>query len=164
MHRRAKIIKHLTREELQAKYRVEKNPRVKERLLAILHIYDGKTIKDAAKAVGRCEKSIKNWLKRWNEKGYEGLKPHFTGGPKPKLSYSEWDKIIREIEGKAMTLKDVVVYVKTTRGVEYAYKTVWEILRKKKGVKYGKPYIRDERRPEDAEEILKKRLARLSLS
>ncbi|CAD7771325.1 hypothetical protein FHEFKHOI_01233 [Candidatus Methanoperedenaceae archaeon GB50] len=24
-----------------------------------------------------------------------------------------------------MTLKEVTVYVKTTRGVEYAYKTVW---------------------------------------
>ena len=26
-----------------------------------------------------------------------------------------------------MTLKEVTVYVKTTRGVEYAYKTVWTI-------------------------------------
>ena len=48
-------------------------------------------------------------------------------GRKPKISSEEWDKILKEIEGKAMTLKEVTVYVKTTRGVEYAYKTVWTI-------------------------------------
>lgn len=55
-----------------------------------------------------------------------------------------------------MTIKEVTVYVKTTRGVECAYKTVWTILRKKKKVKYGKPYIQNSKRPENAEEILKK--------
>ncbi|CAD7772135.1 hypothetical protein AIOGIFDO_01181 [Candidatus Methanoperedenaceae archaeon GB37] len=44
----------------------------------------------------------------------------------------------KEIEGKAMTLKEVTVYVKRRRGAEYAYKTVWTILRRKKKVKYGK--------------------------
>ncbi len=162
MSRRAKVVRHLPRERLQAMHRTEKDPRVKERLLAILHIYDGRTVGDTAESVKRCEKSVRNWLKRWNRHGYDGLKPDFTGGPKPKVSYSEWDRIVEEIEGKAMTLKDVAVYVKTTRGVEYAYKTVWEILRKKKGVKYGKPYIRNKRRPDDAEDILKEGSMRLS--
>jgi len=31
-------------------------------------------------------------------------------------------KFSKKIEGRAMTLKEVTVYVKTTRGVEYAYK------------------------------------------
>ncbi|CAD7774371.1 hypothetical protein AIOGIFDO_01574 [Candidatus Methanoperedenaceae archaeon GB37] len=31
------MLKHLTKEELEEKYREERDPRVKERLLAILH-------------------------------------------------------------------------------------------------------------------------------
>ena len=55
-----------------------------------------------------------------------------------------------------MTIKDVAVYVKDTRGVHYAYKTVWEVLRKEKKVKYGKAYKMNSKRPPNAEEILKK--------
>ena len=70
---------------------------------------------------------------------------------------SDWDKIIDEIENKGMTLRDVVVYIKNSRGVTYSYKTVWYILRKKKKGKYGKPYIKNIKRPDDAEDTLKKR-------
>jgi len=55
-----------------------------------------------------------------------------------------------------MTISDVVDYVKTTRGVEYSYKRVWTILRKKKKVRYGKPYIQNQKRPDSAELDLKK--------
>ena len=70
-------------------------------------------------------------------RGYDGLAPEFDGGPKPRIDGSEWDKVVDEIEGKGMTLRDVQVYVKDTRGVHYAYKTVWKVLRKER---YGKAY------------------------
>jgi len=151
---------HLTRQvnldELRGRYRSEKNTRVKERLLAILHLYEGKTVNEVSTIVERSVRSIERWLKEWNEKGYDGLIPRFTGGPKPKLADSEWDKIVKEIEGKGMTLKDVAVYVKDTRGVHYEYKGVWEVLRRKRRVPYGKVYKMNRKRPEDvAEEILK---------
>ncbi len=156
MPRSERVVVHLPRERLQAAYRVERDSGVRERLLAILHIYDGRSVgEDAARSVRRCEKTVRNWLKRWNEYGYDGLKPGFTGGPRPKLSHIEWDRMAEEVEGRAMTIRDVTVYVKTSRGVEYAYKTVLEILRKKRG-RYRKPYIKDKRRPENAEETIKK--------
>jgi len=71
-------------------------------------------------------------LSRWNKEGYEGLFPGKRRGRKPILPDEEWDKILKEIEGKGMTIKDFTVYVKTTRAVEYVYKTVWKILRKGK--------------------------------
>ena len=55
-----------------------------------------------------------------------------------------------------MTIKDVVNYVKETRNVDYSYKLTWNILRVKKKVRYGKPYIRNNKRPVDAESLLKK--------
>ena len=157
MPRKPKVIKHLTKEELEKKYIKEKDSKIKERLLAILLLYDGKNIYEVAEIIRRSERTIKEWLKRWNERGYEEILPKVSRrGRKPKISSEEWDKILKEIEGKGMTIKEVTVYVKTTRGVEYAYKTVWTILRKKKKVKYGKPYIQNSKRPENAEEILKK--------
>jgi len=55
-----------------------------------------------------------------------------------------------------MTIKEVIKYVKDTRGVEYSYKGGWKILRAIKKVKYGKPYIRNSKRPINAESFLKK--------
>lgn len=150
---------HLTRQvsldELRGRYRSEKDSRVKERLLAILHLYEGKMVKEVSNIVKRSVRSIERWVREWNESGYEGLTPRFTGGPKPKLADSEWDKIVKEIENRGMTLKDVAVYVKDTRGVHYGYKGVWEVLRRKRHVPYGKPYKMNRKRPENAEEILK---------
>ena len=156
MSRRITLVRHMSREDLESRCRKERDGRVKERALAILQLYDGTTEEETARSVARCEKSIRNWLKRWNEKGYDGLAPEFDGGPEPRLDDSEWDKIVNEIEGKGMTIRDVEVYIKDTRGVRYAYKTVWEMLRKEKKVRYGKAYKMNAKRPPDAEEILKK--------
>jgi transposase len=59
-----------------------------------------------------------------------------------------------------MTLKDVRIYIKNTRGVQYSYGGVWKIFRKKLKARYGKPYIKNEKRPTDADKIFKKRSAR----
>ena len=156
MSRRVTIVRHLSKEELERRYREEKNPRVKERLLAILLLYDGKKVSETPSLVRRSRSTVEEWLRRWNEDGYDALIPTFTGGPKPRITSSEWDDVIDEIEDRGMAIKDVTAYVKSTRRVSYSYKTVWEILRKKKHVRYGKPYIRNRLRPGNAEEILKK--------
>lgn len=157
---------HLTRkaavDELKGRYRGERNSRVKERLLAILHLHEGRTIGEVSKIVKRSYRSIERWLKGWNEDGYEGLTPRFTGGPKPKLDDGEWDRIVSEIENRGMTLKDVAVYVKDTRGVSYGYKGVWEVLRRKRRVPYGKAYKMNRKRPPNAEEVLKRGSTSLS--
>ena len=130
---------------------------MKERALAILRLYDGATEEETAKSVARCEKSVRNWLKRWNERGVRRPRARVRRRPEAEDGSGEWDKIVQEIEGKGMTLKDVEVYVKDTRGVHYAYKTVWKVLRKEKKVRYGKAYKMNAKRPPDAEGILKKR-------
>jgi len=49
------------------------------------------------------------------------------------------DKVIKEIEDKNMSIKkDVSVYIKRTRDIDYSYDMVWKVLRKKmKVIKYG---------------------------
>lgn len=156
MPRKLNLVRHLTREGLEGRYRREKTLRMKERLQAILLLYEGKKTTDVASIVRRSRGTIENWISAWNERGVDGLVPNFTGGPKRRMVSNEWDKIVKEIEGKGMTLKDVEVYVKDTRGVHYAYKTVWKALRKERKVRYGKAYKTNAKRPPDAEEVLKK--------
>jgi len=43
MSRTVTLVRHMSREELEARCRKEKDARVKERTLAILQIYDGNT-------------------------------------------------------------------------------------------------------------------------
>ena len=156
MPARPNITWHMTKEELEERYRNEVSPRTKERLLAMLLLHDGKKVSEVSRIVRRSIRTIEDWISRWNRQGCNGLVPNFTGGPKSKIADSEWDNVVKEIENKGMTIRDVVVYVKNTRRVEYAYKTVWRILRKEKKVRYGKPYKMNMKRPVDAEGILKK--------
>jgi len=87
MPRKPKVIKHLTKEELEERYRKEKYSKIKERLLAILLLYDGKNIYEVAEIIRRSERTIKKWLERWNERGYEGIIPETSKrGRKQKIS------------------------------------------------------------------------------
>lgn len=160
MTRKTSIIRHIPEAELEQLYREEKNSRIKERLQTILLLYRGYRADETAEILRRGYATVRRWKDAWNKGGYEGLKPNFTGGYKPMISSSVWDEIIEEIKDKSMTLKDVQVYVNTKYGTNYAYTSVWNWVRKKKKVPYGKPYPRDIRRPEDAEEILKKTSAK----
>jgi transposase len=156
MTRKMKIVRHVPKEELEQLYKMEKNARVKERLHAILLLYDGMEGKTAAEILHRGYASVRRWKDAWNAEGYQGLISEYTGGPTPRVSDSTWDEILKEIEGKGMTLRDVRVYVNTAYGAEYSYNSVWYWVRKKKKAAYGKPYPRDVRRPANAEEVLKK--------
>ena len=125
----------IPKKKLVKLYKKEKNPRVKERLQAIILLSEGRSTKEVAGILKRSIRSVERWIKSWNEGGYEKLIPKFTGGPKPMLSKDEWEKVLKEIEGKGYSIREVMVYVNTTRGVNYTYKGVWEVIRRKKKVK-----------------------------
>jgi len=57
MPRKLKVIKHLTKEELEEKERKGKDSTIKERLLAILLSYDGKNIYEVAEIIRRYERT-----------------------------------------------------------------------------------------------------------
>jgi transposase len=156
MTRKTKIIRHITEEELERLYRREKDVRIKERLLAVLLLYREYQADKVAEILCRGYASVRRWKDAWNAGGYEALKPDYKGGHEPRISSSKWDRILEEIKDKGMTLKDVQVYVNTKYGANYAYTSVWYWVRKKKKAPYGKSYPMDSRRPENAEEILKK--------
>lgn len=156
MTRRVELVRRVPVGELGELYHQERDVRVRERLHAVLLLYQGYEEKVVAEILRRGCATVRRWKDAWNRGGIEALKPDFKGGYAPRISSSKWDEILEEVKGKAMTLRDVQVYVNTKYGAGYAYTSVWYWVRGKKKAPYGKPYPRDARRPVDAEMVLKK--------
>jgi len=78
------------------------------------------------------------------------------GDPKPRLDNVERAKLSRLVhEKETWTLRDARIMIKEQFKIEYSEMQVWRILRSM-NMHHAKPYILDKRRPEDAEDILKK--------
>jgi len=151
------LIKHLTLDDLNKTIKKEeKSVRVLERLYFIKFLYKGDSIKEACEKVNITEPTGYSWLDSWNNKGYNGLVPNFSGGPKPRLGDNERGQLKQMLsEKEAWSLKEVRLLIKDRFGVEYSEMQVWRILTSW-NMHHAKPYVLDKRRPIDAETILKK--------
>ena len=151
------IIRHVTLEDINTKIKTEeKSVRVLERLYFIRFLYKGDSVKEACERVNITEPTGYRWLDSWNKQRYSGLVPNFSGGPKPKLGNTERDELKEILIGKrAWTLKEVRILIKERFNVEYSEMQVWRILTSW-NMHHAKPYVLDNRRPDDAENILKK--------
>ncbi len=151
------IERHITAEELQRRIKsLEKDVKVLKRLYFIKYRYEGVGVEDAAKQVGISKPVAYIWQDRWNMEGYEGLKPKFAGGKPSKLS-DDQKKQLKKILNKRddWTTEEIKKLISTEFMVEYSLKQIRIILRQF-GMKLAKPFPHDYRRPDDAEEILKK--------
>ncbi len=152
-----KAEKWITREDLKKRIRKkEKNLKVLNRLHFINYLYNGCSIPEASEKLGITKQTGYIWLERWNKDGYEGLKPRFAGGRPSKLTdqkKSQLKEILNERDD--WTTKEVKNLIQDKFSVEYSLKQVGIILRNL-GLKLGKPYPQDYRRPADAEEQFKK--------
>ena len=65
-------------EEICGLYSTEKDSRIKIRLLAIKYAYEGKKSEDIAQLLNLTGATVRKHMKRWNRRGYEGLRdiPH----------------------------------------------------------------------------------------
>jgi len=122
----------------------------------IKYRYEEVSVEEAAKRVGISKPVAYIWQDRWNEEGYNGLKPKFAGGSPSKLSDSQKEQlkgILKERDDWAT--EDVRELILKKFNIEYSQKQVRRILRHF-GMKHAKPYPHDYRKPDDAEDILKK--------
>jgi transposase len=138
------------KDALERLYGSEHDGRVKERLLAILLLYEGNTLTATAQTVKVTRQTVTTWLASWNQGGYQGLKPEFSGGYAPRLSHQEWDQVVEQIKGKGYDIEQVRQLIRKQKAVEYSYDMVWYKLRKEYKLPYGKPYIENEKMPVDA--------------
>lgn len=148
------LIRHVSQEELKKLVRKEKNKHIHERLLFIRQLYIGDSVETACDRMCISIQTGYNWLKQWNEKGYEGLAPDFSGGKPPKLTDKQKGQLKDKLKSKANWLTSQVrALIKKEFGVIYSIRHVARILRDF-GMHYAKPYSRDYRQPWNAKELL----------
>lgn len=148
---------HLSSEELLKRIKsLEKDTRVLQRLYFVKHRYEGASVAESAKLVGTSKPVAYQWQERWNKDGYDGLIPRFAGGCPSKLSdeqKEELEEILHQRDD--WSTKEVKELIFNRFNVTYTGKQILEVL-KKFGMHHAKPYSHDYRRPEDAEDRLKK--------
>ena len=151
------VKRHITSGELRKLIKDEqKRGKILQRLIFINDLYEGKSIPSAAKHVGVVRTIAYEWLRRWNESGFDGLIPRFAGGKPSKLSVDQKIELVKLLEAKDLWyLGGIVKLIKSGFGVEYSERQVRRILKGFK-MKHAKPYQVDYRKPGDAEEKLKK--------
>lgn len=148
---------HLSSEELLKQIKsLEKDTRVLQRLYFVKHRYEGASVEEAAKLAGISKPVAYQWQERWNQDGYEGLKPRFSGGCPSKLT-DDQKELLKVMLHKRddWSTKEVQQLINSEFKVQYTIKQILVIL-KKFGMHHAKPYTHDHRRPEDAEDRLKK--------
>ena len=136
----------------------EKNPKLRDRLRGILLLKKNYKHSEVAEILGVTERTLYNWKKRYNQSGYNGLKTNPIPGRNTILDEEDMKKL-KELLGMRdyWTSKEVRELIKNEFDIEFTPRHIPRILRKL-GMKYQKPYVNDYRRPEDAEDILKKDL------
>ena len=151
------IQKHMTSDELKSRIKtLEKDTKILKRLYFIKYRYRGESVEESSQRIGITRNEGYIWQRRWNEHGYEGLIPRYSGGRPMKLSPDEFDRM-RDLlyQETTWTTDEVRTMIHQEFGVEYTLKQIRIILKKLK-MGYGKPFTLDYRRPDDAESLLKK--------
>ena len=154
---RISIKRKMSSEELDKRIKsLEKNVKVLNRLHFIRNRYLGDSVELAASKSGVTKRVGYIWQKRWNEEGYEGLIPKYGDGRPSQLTGKEKTEL-KEIlkERDDWTTKEIKKIIKEEFGPDFSQKHVRTILRSL-GLKFGKPYPQDYRRPSDAEKQFKK--------
>ncbi len=157
MPKQVYVAKSYPIDALEKLYRSEYDGRVKERLLAILLLYKGKTLTATAQTLQVTRQTVTNWLASWNQASYQGIKPNFSGGYAARLSKLEWDQVVEQIQGKGYSIQQVRELLVEEKKVEYSYDMIWYKLRKEYKLPYGKPYLENKKMPSDAQQQLEKK-------
>lgn len=129
-----------------------------KRLLFLKFLKNGASVTHASEFVGVNRGTGFRWIKLYNKKGLEGLMPKYGGG-RPSFLSNEQLKELKSILSdpeENYSIHEVQALIKEKYNVEYSYKQVWEIVRKKLALNYSKPFPVYENKPENAEKILKK--------
>lgn len=157
---RPKIItlkKPMSKKQLNKKIRkLEEDSKVLYKLHFIRHLYNGKTIEEAADLEDISISTAYQWLNRWNENGIEGLRTKPRSGRPGSLS-DEDKEILDELffETKFLTTEKAHDIIKETFGLDFTLKHVRTILHQLDYF-YSEPYTKFKESNEEERLLFKK--------
>lgn len=130
------------------------------RILAVRMVKLGQSRTAVGEYLHKDRKTVGKWVNDYNEQGIEGLIPDYSKcGTKSKLTNEQLLELKNALTdpNESYTIKDAKKLIELEFDVTYSDKQVWEIVRKRLGLNYRKPFIIYNESPEDAEDLLLKK-------
>lgn len=135
--RKAGTIKGLEQYDFDKLSKTQGNYRERRRYLAFAHIRDGKNFTEAAAAIRIKLRTLMNWVKRFKERGIDGLTDRSGRGAKPYLSPEEiaaFKQSVLELQqkrsGGRIRGSDVLALMKEKYNVAPTLNTVYNTLKR----------------------------------
>lgn len=129
------------------------------RILAVKMVKMGRTRTEVGKTLNYNRMTIGRWVKNYDEKGFGGLISDYSNcGSKCRLTNEQLAEL-REIiidPNEHYDIKRVHRLIEDKYGINYSYKQVWVIVKKKLKLNYRQPNLRYLEAPADADNQFKK--------
>ncbi len=146
-------------EELKKLISIEKDLKVKLKFIAINTAAKQSSIPKVAELLDIPERTLYRWVDNWNLYKREGLVSHYyKSGRKSILSESEMEQLKEILSNKgAFTTEEArsIIYCEFKKSI--SSKRLRVILKEKLKFNLSKPYVKSNKRPDNAEEILSKK-------
>lgn len=111
--------------------------RVLRRLRFVLYRYRGHSVSEAAEIAGVSRKTGYNIQDAWNEGGMDGIIPHFSSGPMPRLSEQDVLEIESHLEANPMDASRLRAYILKNYGEDFTEKHIRNMFMGR-GLRYSK--------------------------
>ena len=157
MGRNAYIDKSIPIQEIwKEKQKIKKEWAYFEKLTFIEDVYAGETVKYAIEKRGKSTQTGHNWVEKWNESGFEGLKRKPGSSEKSKLNDEQLIELKQLIKKNKLTgNRQIQKLIEDEYEVTYSERQINRIM-KKLNFGYARPYVIPAKAPEDAVDQLKK--------
>jgi len=118
--------------ELQAAYKREKDPYVRERILIVMWLKKGMTTYEVAELLGCPQSKVAYWKSRFEKEGIKGLRTRPRMGKPKKLSENVREKIEKKLEENpyGWSIKEVRELIREVGGVTYSERHVIRLMHK----------------------------------
>jgi transposase len=134
MVKRLKIEWAESADELEARYKVEKQVERRTRLLALWHLRQGKRIDEVVQLLSISYRTVQNWLNWYRAGGLEEVLQRIrghgsSGAHSAYLTRLQQRALFAKVQlGEFRTVWDAVEWVQARWGVSYTYKGMHDLL------------------------------------
>lgn len=121
----------------------QKNPRLRDRNVALLMLACGISSEDASLIIGKTENTIENWFQQYLTEGVGSLNSYDYKTKKPYLSINQINQVIIWVSFEnPENTKEIRDYIRDRFGVDYCIEAVRQLLRR-----FGLRVLRPKTRP-----------------
>ncbi|HEV8051812.1 MAG TPA: IS630 family transposase [Parachlamydiaceae bacterium] len=142
-------------DEIEAELDNHHDAKLKLKLLFLRFLYRNfDDMEYACEAFKVGQTTAYEWIHRWNEGGVRSLHDQPISGRPSKLKEEEVNQLKEYLKGKNWDWRDVKELILDKFKVNLGKSSIYELLKDKMKMHNAKPYKKDYRRPQNAEEIL----------